>query len=293
MLRRKLIGISGGLALSLVSLSVPASSQAANNAVAQKKASDIAQANGFQAGQVKSVSGGTLTLTPYNGASNMTQFYLPSNTPVYQGTGAITTAGLMPGVDVRVHYKNATGGQNPQIAAIEVLNKEEANAARAQANAAPPQMTAQNQPPIAPAPAPTPAPAPVPPPVQAQPQPQAQWPSGNAPTAQVSPQQKQSIISRASGSQPGKIDKVAAGYLMLKPYQRAAGEATLRFDPNTPVYQGNGAVSWQALQSGTDVRVYYKESGKHEKPKVVAVEILNARQARQTERSERDIPRGQ
>jgi hypothetical protein len=105
--------------------------------------------------------------------------------------------------------------------------------------------------------------------------------------------QKKDILASASGSQPGKITKVEGGKLFLDPYQKAAGEAELRFDQNAPVYQGEGKVGSASLAPGTDVRVYYKAEPNQKRPKVVAVEILNPDQAKQLEKAERNVPRHQ
>jgi hypothetical protein len=288
---RKHCSVIVALGLSIL----PLAARAAAPPVAQEKAQVIAQSNGFVSGQIKQVSGGTLNLTPYNGSTTLTQLYLPANTPVYQGNGKITAAGLVPGVDARVHYKDGSSGQPPQVVAVEVLNKQDAQAARQQAVSAPPQMVAQAPQPTAVSPQ---GAAQSMTPQQVTPPPTGQLAPGQLapqPTAQATPQtqqQKTDLLARASGSQPGKLDKVSANYIMLKPYQHAAGEATIRFDPSVPVYEGQGQVSWQALHPGTDIRVYYQAQGTHEQPKALAVEILNSTDAQQLQKSERDIPRG-
>jgi hypothetical protein len=271
MRRRYWVAYALGIGLSGAPLVASAASQA--DQVAQQKSQAFAQASGTQAGTIDNRDGGTLNITPYNTSSDVKAFELPAGTPVFQGNGKITDAGLLKGVPVRIHYKNAAAaGQKPQVAAVEVLGTQEANAAKQQAQSAPPLMMAQV--------GPTPS-----------------SPTGNiwAPTKkmdQSGQQQKADILASASGSQPGKITKVDSGKLYLDPYQKAAGEAELQFDPNAPVFQGNGRVASNALMPGSDVRVYYRNEPNNQRPKVIAVEILDKDQAKQLEKSERDVPRG-
>lgn len=90
--------------------------------------------------------------------------------------------------------------------------------------------------------------------------------------------EREAIIGQADAWQPGIVRDVQDEMLILEPYQRAAGEARVQLDPETPVFQEEGRVSTRALQPGTDVRVFYRHDATGV-PQVVAVEILSPEEA--------------
>jgi hypothetical protein len=99
-------------------------------------------------------------------------------------------------------------------------------------------------------------------------------------------------LQRADGSQPGKVREVAGGFLVLDPYQRAAGDARLQLSPSVPVFQGEGRLGTQALRPGTDVRVFYKQGTREQPSQVVAVEILDPQNAQEIRREIEEAPKG-
>lgn len=106
-------------------------------------------------------------------------------------------------------------------------------------------------------------------------------------------QEMQRIVSQADGSQPGRVEEMSDGMLRLDPYQEAAGVAQLRIDENTPVFQGGGKVTTRALQPGVDVRVFFDRSEAGERPRVIAVEVLEGQNARDIEQSIQNAPRSE
>lgn len=90
--------------------------------------------------------------------------------------------------------------------------------------------------------------------------------------------EREAIIGQADAWQPGIVRDMSDETLILEPYQRAAGEARIQIDPETPVFQEEGRVSTRALQPGTDVRVFYRHDATGA-PQVVAVEILSPEEA--------------
>lgn len=195
-------------------------------------------------------TGGQLQLLPY-GASLSSTLRLDPSTPVYQGRGRVTVRALVQGLEVRLHYQPGATADQAQVKAVELLAPQEAELARRQ-----PQRLAQLGSPAASAP-----------------------PSG----------WRDAALRQASGSQVGRVKKLTGREFVLAPYRRAAGDSTLRMDPNAPVFQANQPLSTGVLQPGTDVRVFY-ETHAEGPPSVVAIELLDARQAARLERSERDLP---
>jgi hypothetical protein len=86
-----------------------------------------------------------------------------------------------------------------------------------------------------------------------------------------------------SPSQPGRILSVGPGYLLLDPYEPAAGDARLTFGWHVPVvWEGGYPASAAALRPGADVTVYYRERP-GQAPYVVRVELLTPERARDVE----------
>lgn len=221
-----------------------------------------------QLGTVKGFSNGTLTIAPYNERSDLKEFKVDPSTPIQQGTGRITTAGLQSGTEVRIDY-TLTPGQPAKATVVQVLGPEQVAAQKAQAKSAAPRMAQGTAPQQVLRP----------------------MPAAPAPTAALEPGRKEALMKDASGSQPGRIISAESGKLVLDPYQRAAGDATLQLTPDAVVFQANNKADTTALRPGTDVRVYYKSEGAA-KPKVIAVELLDKNEAQKLEKAERDVPRG-
>ncbi len=201
---------------------------------------------------------GQLLVTPY-GAKATAALQLGPAAPVYQGQATITDAGLLPGVNVRLHYR-PRAGLAPQALAVEVLTPAQAQLERQR----PQQLVAA---------AGTPPGAPV----------------ALGQTKPVTPQAKKATEAEASGSQAGRVIRVASGYVYLNPYQQAAGNARLTIASSTPVYSGNQQLATTALQPGQDVRVFYREHGR-QPPSVIAIELLDKPTARRLELQEKNLP---
>jgi hypothetical protein len=238
---------------------VPAFAADKPQSTAAEKQTVFAQAPNTVAGTIATApKDGTVTFTPYGQQAPVTMKVDPS-TPVFQGDGKISTQGLQPGVNARLHYRPAA--DLPQVAAVEVLSPQEVATVRQQ-------------------------PQPI---VMASPTAQPGQPGQPGATA-MSEKDRDALNRSASGSQAGKVKEVGGGTLVLDPYQVAAGDSHLRLDPLAPVFQGATKTTTSVLRPGADVRVFYKEEGS-QPPKVVGVELLDPTQARQLEQSERDVPK--
>lgn len=101
--------------------------------------------------------------------------------------------------------------------------------------------------------------------------------------------QKREAIAKADGFQNGRVSEKSGERLVLDPYQEQAGEARLRLPEDAPVFRGDEKVSRDELKSGADVRVFFDEEGSQQ-PKVVAVELLDEREARELRDAERNVP---
>jgi len=224
---------------------------ASPSSIDQQKQQAFSRQSGEQAGTVESYSNGTLTYKPYQADSAQTVALDPS-APVFQGTGKITALGLQRGVDVRVHFTHAGG--TARALGVEVLDGKQAAAAKAQAAV-----------------------------------------GGNRDSTTTTPLPGQpafdkahkEAVSKASGSQPGKVVSLRGGTLEIDPYQIAAGNARLHIAQDAPVFQGNARVSTLALQPGVDVRVYYDKAQRD----VVAVDVLTPDQAENLRKAEENVPR--
>jgi hypothetical protein len=232
---------------------------------AAEKQTVFAQAPNTVAGTITTApKDGTVTFTPYGQQAPVTMKVDPS-IPVFQGDGKISTQGLQPGVNARLHYRPAA--DLPQVAAVEVLSPQEAATVRQQ-----PQPIVMATPTAQPSPTGQPA--------------QPAQPGATA----MSEKDRDALNRSASGSQAGKVKEVGGGTLVLDPYQVAAGDSHLRLDPLAPVFQGAAKTTTSVLRPGADVRVFYKEEGS-QPPKVVGVELLDPTQAQQLEQSERNVPK--
>lgn len=101
--------------------------------------------------------------------------------------------------------------------------------------------------------------------------------------------QKRETIAKADSFQNGRVTEASGDQLVLDPYQKQAGKARLRLPGDVPVYSGDEKVSRDKLKPGTDVRVFYDVEGSQE-PKVVAVELLDEREASELRNAERNVP---
>lgn len=91
---------------------------------------------------------------------------------------------------------------------------------------------------------------------------------------------RDSVISRADAWQPGVVREMERDYLVFEPFQPMVPEQRVRLEEGTPVYMSQERVETQALQPGTDVRVFFRHDPAGE-PEVVAVEILTPEEARE------------
>lgn len=83
---------------------------------------------------------------------------------------------------------------------------------------------------------------------------------------------------RSNASHAGRVTQVRDGHITFDPYQRSVGETRLRLDDGTPVYRDGRRVKQSEVRRGEDVRVYF--AGR----RVVAIELLDSKEARKLER---------
>jgi hypothetical protein len=244
--------VSAALAAAGLLVAVPAASAAEASA---QRTQVLQQApNSFAATVESAPKNGQITVKPSSQAA-ATTLRIGANAPVFQKGGAIRQSSLFPGTPVRVHYR-AEGG-TPEVLGLDVLTNSEFEQAKKEQQ----ELAAL-----------TGAAAPAP-----------------GTTAEAGKAFREKAEKKASGNQAGTIVQAQGGTLVLDPYQKAAGEATLSLESNTPVFKGDTQIAVTELKPGADVRVFFKEQG-GKAPKVVAVEVLEAQEAKKIREAEADVP---